>query len=124
MNPLEKQLHSWIPRHPSAKIARHLFGAAVVSPALPRPAEVWRWLAPVAACVLTLLVALNADSHHVPRTGSTGGIAFLATLPFGAGSNFQKTFSLTESDENMQMNVWQHPYPRQTAVWTVMPTNH
>jgi hypothetical protein len=126
MNPLEKQLQSWMPRRPSAKIARRLFAKAAPAPAFLRRREVWGWLTPAAACVLTLLVMVNSTSRHLPRLSASDKTAFFATLMFNAaGSNLQQTFVLSKADENMEVNIWTHPFLTQTGlnVLSVIPTN-
>jgi hypothetical protein len=124
MNPLEKQLQSWTPRRPSAKIARRLFAKVAPTPAFLRRTEVWNWLTPVAACVLTLMVAVNSSSRHAPRLNAPDNATFFATLMFKAAtSNMQQTFALSKMDENVEWNIWPHPFPAQPARWSVIPTN-
>lgn len=110
MNPLEKQLQSWTPRRPSPKIARRLFGPAPTPSLRPlRRAEAWNWLSPVAACALTMLVAVHTASHAPGRFPQAPNPAFFASLMLdaAASSNFA-AFSLTEMDENLQWNIWPH----------------
>jgi hypothetical protein len=122
---LEKQLQSWTPRRPSAKIARRLFAKVAPAPAFLRRAEVWNWLTPVAACVLTMMIAVNSSNRHLARLSSRDDAAFFATVMFNAAtSNMQQTFVLSKMDENVEWNVWSHPFPAQTVRWSVMPTNH
>jgi hypothetical protein len=124
MNPFEKQLQSWMPRRPSARLAGRLFATTAPAPAFLRRAEVWHWLTPVAACVLTLMVAVNSASRHLPRLRTTDNATFFATIFFNAAtSNVQNTFVLSKMDENVEWNVWPHPFPAQTARWSVIPTN-
>jgi hypothetical protein len=124
-NPLEKQLQSWTPRRPSARIARRLFAKAAPAPAFLRRAEVWHWLTPVAACILTLLVAVNSASRHLPRLSAPDNATIFATLMcHAATSNVQPTFVPGNMDENVEWNVWTHPFPAQTVRWSVIPTNH
>jgi hypothetical protein len=134
MNPLEKQLRSWTPRRPSAKIARRLFAKAAPATVFLRRREVWHWLTPVAACALTLVVAVHSASRHLPRLNSPDNASFFATVIFDAAtSNVQHTFVLSKTDENMEWNVWPHPLPVQMArrtepcsslnIWSVIPTN-
>lgn len=59
MNPLEKQLHSWQPRRPSARLKRRLFGFSLA----PRAAWIIGSLAPATACLLMTLGILG--SHPV-----------------------------------------------------------
>ncbi len=136
MNPLETQLQSWTPRRPSPKIARRLFGPAE-SPSLRplRRAEAWNWLSPVAACALTMLVAVHTSSHAPGRLPQDSNATILASLVLdaAASSNFA-AFSLTQLDENLRWNVWQHAthhvgvFPRaetplRREFWSVIPTS-
>ena len=124
MNPLEKQLQSWTPRRPSAKLALRIFAGAAPVPAYLRRAELWRWLTPAAACILTLMVAVNSGSRHSLRSGAPDNASFFATAFFNAASsNVQHTFVLSKMDENMEWNVWPHPFQSQSSVWSVIPTN-
>jgi hypothetical protein len=111
MNPLEKQLQSWTPRRPSAKIARRLCAKVAPAPAFLRRAEVWNWLTPVAACVLTLMVAVNSGSRHLPRLSAPDNATFFATLMVNAvSSNMPQTFVMSKMDENVEWNIWPHPF--------------
>jgi len=113
-----------MPRRPSARIARRLFATAAPAPVFLRRADVWHWLTPVAACVLTLMVAVHGASRHLPRLSVPDNATFFATLMFNAAtSNVQQTFVLSKMDENVEWNVWPHPLAAQTARWSVMPTN-
>jgi len=124
MNSLEKQLQSWMPRRPSARIALRLFAKAAPAPVLLRRMKVWNWLTPAAACVLTVMVAAHGASRHLPRLGAPDDATFFATLMFNtATSNVQETFVLSKMDENVEWNVWPHPFAGQTVRWGVMPTN-
>jgi hypothetical protein len=116
MNPLEKQLQSWTPRRPSAKLARRLFSRSAPAATFLHRREVWHWLTPVAACILTLMVAVNSTNRHLPRLSVPGNDTFFATLFINAvTSNVQSTFVLSKMDENMEWNVWPHPFPAQTS---------
>ena len=58
MNELEMQLHSWVPRRPSAKLKRRAFARIEVKePAL--PAFRLRWLAPATLTFLLMCVLVN-----------------------------------------------------------------
>jgi hypothetical protein len=117
MNPLEKQLRSWTPRRPSAKIALRLFARAERAPVFFRRADVWNWLTPVAACVFTVLVLVNGFGRHSPRTDLRDNATFFASLMFNAASsNVQRTLVLSGMDENVEWNVWPHPF--------MLPTLH
>jgi hypothetical protein len=105
-------------------LARKIFAGAAPAPAFLRRAEVWHWLTPVAACVLTLMVAVNSGNRHLPRLSRTDNVTFFATTFFNAAaSNAQKTFVLSKLDENVEWNVWPHPFAAQTIRWSAMPTN-
>jgi hypothetical protein len=124
MNPLEKQLQSWTPRRPSAKIAGKLFAKVAPAPAFLRRAEVWHWLTPVAACVLTLMVVVNTSSRHLSRLSAPDKTTSFAMLMVNAASsNVQQTFVLSKMDENMEWNIWPHPFPALASRWSVIPTN-
>ena len=129
MNPLEKQLQSWTPRRSSAKLGRKLFAKAAPAPAFLRRADVWNWLTPAAACVLTLMIVVNSSSRRLPQSSNAenDNAGSFATLMFRvANSNMQQTFVLNKLDENLEWNVWSHPFPTQTVRvgWNAMPTNH
>ena len=111
MNPLENQLQSWTPRRPSPRIARRLFGPAEKPSLRPaRRAWAWHWLSPVAACALTMLVAVHTASRVPGRLAQGSNATFFATLMLNAAasSNFS-TFSLSQVDENTEYNIWPHP---------------
>jgi hypothetical protein len=110
MNPLENQLQSWTPRRPSPKIARRLFGPAE-KPwlGLPRRAGTWNWLSPVAACALTMLVAVHTASRAPGRLAVGSNATIFASIALNAASfSNSTTFSLSQMDENLEYNVWPH----------------
>jgi len=138
MNPLETRLESWTPRRPSPKIARRLFASAE-KPSLPaaRRAHPWNWLSPVAACALTMLVAVHTASHVPGRLAQGSNTTFFATLMLNAAASSNiATFTLSEVDENLEWNVWQHPTHQVAAplraetplrrrdIWSRIPTNY
>jgi hypothetical protein len=136
MNPLEKQLQSWTPRHPSPKIARRLFGPDEKPSLRPAPrAWDWNWLSPVAACALTMLVAVHTASRAPGRLAQDSNATFFASLMLNAAasSNFA-TFSLSKVDENLEWNIWPHAThhaavlpraqtPLRREIWSLIPTN-
>jgi len=100
-----------------------------------RQAGAWNWLSPVAACALTMLVAVHAASHAPGRRGSNA--AFFATLMLDAAATSNiATYSLSEMDENLEYNVWPHPDHqaattivaetplRRRDIWNLIPTNY
>lgn len=126
-------MQSWTPRRPSVRIARRLFGTAAPAAVLPFGAEVWRWLAPAAACLLTLMVVTHDAGRRLPRSVPDNA-AFFATLMCNAAtSNAQQTFVLSQMDENVEWNIWPHPFAGQMSrrggarsglnPWSVTPTN-
>jgi hypothetical protein len=109
MNQFEKQLQSWTPRRPSPKIARRLFSATHKAASRSHRAQMWSWLTPLAACALTILVAVHPESpQSAPLASQTNGAIF-ATFMFGAaGSSNQAMYSLSQLDQNLEWNVWPH----------------
>jgi hypothetical protein len=110
MNQLEKQLQSWVPRRPSSRVARRLFGVTGEASVTPRRAASWNWLAPMAACALTMLVAVHTASLATPPRAdrSNSGSLFTFILNAAATSSNLATFSLSQMDENMEWNIWSH----------------
>jgi hypothetical protein len=124
-NPLEKQLQTWIPRHPSDKIAARLFGGDLRPAALVRRTEFWNWLTPAAACALTLLVVVGGANHRFARFENKDSAPFFATMMFNAdaASNSQQTIFLSKKDVNLEWNVWSHASPSHVDGWIRVVTN-
>jgi hypothetical protein len=138
MNPLENQLQSWTPRRPSPEIARRLFAPAETPSLRPaRRAQAWNWLSPVAACALTMLVAVHTASRTPVRLAQGSNATFFASLMLNAAasSNFA-AYSVSELDENVEWNFWSHatrhvaelpraetPLRRERDIWSLIPTN-
>ncbi|MDE3066542.1 MAG: hypothetical protein KGJ60_03225 [Verrucomicrobiota bacterium] len=61
-NWLERPWRSWRPRRPSARLKHRLFAARRSGAAGPSPAWLLGWLAPAAACLLLISLALKADN--------------------------------------------------------------
>lgn len=109
MNQFEKQLQSWKPLRPSPKIARRLFGVANETPARSHRAHVWSLLTPLAACALTILVAVHSETTPSARlAGSTNGDFFATFMLDAAGSSSLGKYSVNQGDENLEWNVWPH----------------
>jgi hypothetical protein len=71
MEELEMQLRSWVPRRPSARLERRLFGPR---PAPHKPAFGFRWLAPVTAAFVVLCVLMtqhNGPSNSLATPSNT-----------------------------------------------------
>jgi hypothetical protein len=83
-----------------------VFGRAALAPATLRRAEFWNWLTPVAACALTVLVAVGSTGHRGGSLEGKGGPVLMAGLaPEFGGSNVAWTAQLSQMDENVQWNV-------------------
>ncbi len=72
MNDLEKQLYSWAPRRPSAKLKRRLFGSSTAQTEPLAPFQLG-WLAPAAACCLIAFAIFGQrNSAYLPRSATAG----------------------------------------------------
>jgi hypothetical protein len=118
MSPLENQLQSWTPRRPSPEIARRLFGPAAAPSLRPaRRAGAWNWLSPVAACALTMLVAVHTASLMPGRLASGSNATFFSTLLFNAASSSNiAIYSANQMDENVEWNFWSHATHRVSVI--------
>jgi hypothetical protein len=117
MNQFEKLLQSWTPRRPSPKIARRLFGATREAASRSHRAQTWSWLTPVAACALTILVAVHSSSRPSEQMASRNDGVFFATFMLdAAGSSNLATYSLSQVDENLEYNVWPHATHHETEI--------
>ncbi|HEY3861261.1 MAG TPA: hypothetical protein VGO59_05170 [Verrucomicrobiae bacterium] len=137
MNPLEKQLQSWTPRRPSPKIARRLFGPAEkLSARATRHAAAWHWLSPVAACALTMLVAVHTSNrppgHSAQGFSATSFASFMVNA--AASPSNLAMVSLSKMDENLEFNIWscaarhvavpaRAEIPLTRQIWSIIPTN-
>jgi hypothetical protein len=63
-------LHSWTPRHPSAKLKARLFAKPADAAAPPQPWSLG-WLAPATVCLLLLFVTLNQRSGELGELTSS-----------------------------------------------------
>src|ERR1700761_4367927 len=109
IDPLEKQLQSWTPRRPSAKIEQRLFPRERSARLL--PAHVWQWLTPFAACALTFLVALSGPSLHTVDVVSLNPSPVAAVMYDPQSPNMLHSFVLSRADVNVQQNSWDRAYP-------------
>ena len=106
LDPLEREMREWRPRRPAARLARRLFGQAELAPATLRRSEFWSWLTPVAACALTVLVAVGSAGHRGGSLEGRGGpVLFSSLAPEFGASNLAWTAQLSQMDENVQWNV-------------------
>ena len=104
---LEQRLRSWNPRRPSPRIEERLFGAAATTNWV-RGADLWRWLTPLAACALTLLV--QAARQPASPSDGANGTGLFATLMVNASSSNVASCSLSRGDENVEWNIWPHAF--------------
>ena len=116
MNRWEKQLQSWTPRRPSAKIARRLFGRAERAPTWLRRAELWHWLTPAAACAMAAMIAVGGSNRHSPSLNDGDYSNFVATVMLsGPSGNLLPLLPPNQMDQNLQWNVWSRvSTPRET----------
>src|SRR4051812_39941657 len=113
LDPLENQLRSWTPRHPSAEIAARLFPRLEKTAPISRwAASSWNWLTPVAACFMAMLV-IGGNSHRLNQIDQSDHATFFASIMVNANSNINQsvapqTFALNKQDVNLEWNVWPH----------------
>ena len=89
----------WRPRQPSGRLGWQLFGRKEPAPRTLRRTEFWNWLTPVAACALTVLVAVGSANY---RGEALEGKAVM----FNAASpDAPQLVRLSQLDENVQWNV-------------------
>jgi hypothetical protein len=106
LDSLEQEMRGWQPRKPAARLARRLFGRANHAPAALRRAEFWSWLSPLAACVLTVLVAVGSANYRGGSLEGKDGPDLFAGLSLDPGaSNAPLMARLSQMDENVQWNV-------------------
>jgi hypothetical protein len=108
MNQFEKQLESWTPRPPSPKIARTLFGAPPKPAGRSHRAHAWSWLTPLAACALTFLVAVHNTTGTSGQFDNHTNASFATFMLDAPGSANPATYSVGQTDENLEWNVWPH----------------
>jgi hypothetical protein len=102
-----KEIHSWKPRQPSERIARQLFARDGRNAEAVRRTERWEWLTPVAACGLTMLLAVGSMNRPAESlAGNDVTMDFAAEMLNPASSNTMQLVRLSEMDENVQWNVW------------------
>lgn len=115
-NQLETQLRDWTPRPPSPELKKRIFAepetAPVVAPRTPRGMPAFHWLAPAAACCLTLFTLLRTNNFQNDRPDSRENHAiFAVAMSSLTASNPTATlpahwFGLSATDENLQWNIW------------------
>jgi hypothetical protein len=106
MDSLEQKMGEWRPRKPSERLARRLFGRAELAPVALRRGEFWNWLTPVAACALTVLVAVGSANHRGAALDGKDGPMVFDGFNFDPGSSkVPQMVRLSQLDENVQWNV-------------------
>jgi hypothetical protein len=78
MSNLERQLHLWTPRRPSARLERRLFAAAAAPVEVLLPFRV-TWLAPVTAALMLMCVLFN-QRYGASFCGSAGAGPLVAMI--------------------------------------------
>jgi hypothetical protein len=109
MSPWEKQLESWTPRRPSARLEQALFGAKPerkrnAAPSRARTLRspvLWAWLAP-ATCLVVLTISVNValvrpDRPSYLTVGSSNMIASLVA---------PQSLTAFSPDTRAQENIW------------------
>jgi len=106
MSPWEKQLESWTPRRPSARLEQALFGAERAEGKAPpsrtlRSPMLWAWLAP-ATCLLVLTFSVNVALVRPDRptylTASSSNIIASLVAP--------RSVMEFSPDTRAQENIW------------------
>lgn len=77
LNELEMQLRSWVPRRPSARLKRRLFGPEPAAEDRPSSFRL-SWLPPVTAALLLLCVLFNQHSSQALSSSGSNSIVALA----------------------------------------------
>jgi len=78
MNELEKWLHSWTPRHPSARLERRLFAASPASEEALLPFR-FGWLAPMTVALALMCVLFN-QRYGALSSAPTGASPMVAMI--------------------------------------------
>ena len=73
MEQLENQLSSWVPRRPSAKLERRLFGRRYRSETGQQQGLGLRWLAPAMAAFIMLCMLFHQRQGGIAATGTNSG---------------------------------------------------
>ena len=91
LNELEPQLHSWVPRRPSARLKRRIFRRNAAAQELPEPSFRFSWLPPATAVLLLLCVLFNQHSSQAISSAGANSLVALAVsnqniVPWLSGS--------------------------------------
>lgn len=118
-NHLVTQLRSWTPRRPSPDLRKKIFSSAgtiltvaVAQRSVSRCSATWSWLAPTAACCLTLFTLVRGNSFRSMRGEARENhvifaVAMSSLTASNPTANFPtKWFGLSAADENLEWNVW------------------
>jgi hypothetical protein len=100
MNELEKQLRSWVPRRPSARLERRIFAPSLVAAAsaatveAPRaPAFRFSWLAPATVTFLLMCVLFNQHNSQAISGSANSGMVAVALSNQSAAAWLPGSFS-------------------------------
>jgi hypothetical protein len=90
LNELEIQLRSWVPRRPSARLKRRLFGQALPDR---EPAFRFSWLPPATAALLLLCVLFNQHSSQAISSAGANSMVAVALSNQNAAPWLKGSFS-------------------------------
>src|SRR5438105_13585025 len=92
LNELETQLRCWVPRRPSARLKRRIFGwPKTTNP--DRPTFRLSWLPPATAALLLLCVLFNQHSSQAISSAGSNSIVAVALSNQSIASFLSGTFS-------------------------------
>ena len=83
LNPWEKQLRSWIPRRPSARLKKVLSQAQSAADVSLELRHAWHWFAPAACVCVLMLFSLFGHAPKAGYLGITGDSNMIASLALG-----------------------------------------
>ena len=99
----EQEMRSWTPQAPSARLGRRLFGQGEPAPLVTLRRAAF-WMTPMAACALTMLLAVSGLNHRSLSESLPDDSLLYAALD-SAPSNSQRMVRMSQMDENVQWNV-------------------
>src|SRR5262245_44639001 len=102
MNDVEKQLRSWVPRRPSAKLERRIFAPAIAAAAIEAPSAMagskappfrFSWLAPATVAFLLMCVLFNQHNSQALSGPANPGMIAVALSNQSAAAWLPGSFS-------------------------------
>ena len=106
LNELETQLRSWVPRRPSGRLKRRLFGRPLAQETAEAPFR-FSWLPPATAALLLLCVLFNQHSSQAISSAGPNSIIAVALSNQSIAPWLQGSFSREHNG-----------LPRSTFTWT------